>query len=153
MAMQLLPQLNYVFAVNVQIKQLANLQIIEIPIELHESYIISIKIFMSVAYAASLGQAYEKKAHTRQHLKVNFRLHIIKRIYTAASSSSHLPPLHRTTHYMKHNSLDGAFIVRSSSHRSSSKLRERSWCICNSEVRVRTISIMSWPLRHGHQIA
>ena len=67
MAMQLLPQLNYVFAVNTQIKQLANLQIIEIPIELHESYIISIKIFMSVAYAASLGQAYEKKAHTRQN--------------------------------------------------------------------------------------
>ena len=39
MAMQLLPHLNYVFAVNIQIKQLANLQRIEIPIELHESYI------------------------------------------------------------------------------------------------------------------
>ena len=44
MAMQLLPHLNYVFAVNIQIKQLTNLQIIEIPIELHESYIISIRI-------------------------------------------------------------------------------------------------------------
>jgi len=42
MAMQLLPHLNYVFSVNIQIKKLANLQRIEIPIELHESYIISI---------------------------------------------------------------------------------------------------------------
>ena len=62
---QLLPHLNYVFAVNIQIKQLANLQIIEIPIELHESYI---KIFYVPAYVASLGQAYEKntpKPHTQ----------------------------------------------------------------------------------------
>jgi len=77
---------------------LANLQIIEIPIELHESYIISIKTFYVLAYAASLGQAYEKipkeGTHKTQHLKVNFRLHIIKRVYTAASSSGHLPPLH-----------------------------------------------------------
>jgi len=40
---------------------------------------------MSPAYAASLGKAYEKipkkKMHTHdKHIKVNFRLHIIKRI-------------------------------------------------------------------------
>ena len=77
---------------------------------------------MSPAYSFRLKNTKKKKAHTRQHIKVNFRLHIIKRIYTAVSSSGHLPPLHRTVHYMKHTSLDGAFIVRCSSHRSSSKL-------------------------------
>ena len=74
----------------------------------HTSY--QSEFFMSPAYAASLGQAcqaYEntkEKMHTQdtEHIKVNFRLHIIKRIYTAASSSGHLPPLHTTVHYMKH---------------------------------------------------
>jgi len=94
---------------------------------------------------------YQKiKAHTRQHIKVNFRLHILKRIYTAASSSGHLLPLHRTDHYMKHKSLVGAFIVRCPSHRSSlTRSRQESCCVCSSKVRVLTISIK---LCHDHYV-
>jgi len=95
----------------------------------HTSY----QSVMSPAYAASLGQAcqdYEtiqkkKGSHKTEHIKVNFRLHTLKRIYTAASFSRHLPPLPRTDHYMKHKSLVGTFIVRCSSHRSSSIARKK----------------------------
>ena len=93
----------------------------------HTSY----QSIMSPAYATSLGQAcqaYEKipkiSSRKTEHIKVNFRLHTLKRIYTAASSSGHLPPPHRTDHYMKHKSLVGAFKVRCSSHRSSSIARK-----------------------------
>ena len=75
-----------------------------------------------------------KGTHKTEHIKVNFRLHILKRIYTAASSSGHLPPLHSTVHYMKHKSLDGAFIIRCSSHRSSSKLARNSGPATVAEV-------------------
>ena len=69
------------------------------------------------ARAASLGQACqayekvpkEKGTHKTEHIKVNFRLHILKRIYTAASSSGHLPPLHTTAHY---KSLVGAWCSK-----------------------------------------
>ena len=132
MAMQLLPHLNYVFAVNIQIKQLANLQRIEIPIELHESYIISINY--APAYAATLGQAcqaYEKipqKAHTREHIKSQLQTtaYTQKDLYC----SMYHQFIEQTTTYMKHKSLVGAFIVCCSSHRSYSKLaRKKLLCL------------------------
>ena len=89
---------------------------------------------MSPAYAASLGQACqayekvpkEKGTHKTEHIKVNFRLHILKRIYTAASSSGHLPPLHRTYHYMQHKSLVGTLFLTPELFDG----KERSCCVC-----------------------
>ena len=81
----------------------------------HTSYQSKSFTCMSPAYAVRLKNTPQKR-HSQDNTKVNFRLHIIKRIYTAVSSSGHLTPLHRTVHYMKHKSLDGAFIVRCSSH-------------------------------------
>ena len=107
---------------------------------MNQIILINQNFFMSPTYAASLGQAcqaYEntkKKAHTRHkahksqlqaaHNQKDLYYSVFLRsstttTYTAASSSGHLPPLHRTPR----------------------SWRERSCCVCNSEVRIRTISI------------
>ena len=90
---------SYVFAVNIQIKQLANLQRIEIPIELHESYCIQLcSLHMQPAWVRHVKRMkkYPKKAHTREHIKSTSDYCI----YSKGFILQRVPPLHRTDHYV-----------------------------------------------------
>jgi len=67
------PHLNYEFAVNIQIKQLANLQIIEIPIELHESSLASqphsVPQHRSLSVSAHRGRVWRLRTTFRGSLR------------------------------------------------------------------------------------